>query len=121
LTHSAFEPKNATQGTLVMPNTEANITPETATAPVNPEPTQAKPATRKGTKRKGTKKVAKKTAAARLLDLVTRKAGVTHSEACKALGWKQCRPYLLKVAKQAGIRLRKEREADGQVRFFGRR
>ena len=42
-------------------------------------------------------------------------------EACEALGWKLCRPYLLKVCDAAKITLRKEKEETGEVRYFGRR
>jgi hypothetical protein len=54
-----------------------------------------------------------------LVDLVCRKSGVTHAEACEALGWKQCLPFLIKSAKQARVTLRKEREEGGRVRYFG--
>jgi hypothetical protein len=100
-----------------MPNTETNITPETATAPVNPEPTQAKPATKKQpTKKKAAPKPktvkakpapkAKKpvktakpeiklrpdglredSAGGLLVDTVCRKQGATHAELVEALGW----------------------------------
>jgi len=52
----------------------------------------------------------KTTAAEKLIALVTRKQGVTHAEACEELGWKQCRPYLIKVCDAAKIILRKQRK-----------
>jgi hypothetical protein len=50
---------------------------------------------------------------------VCRKHGATHAELCQVIGWKQCRPFLLKSAAQAKVKLRKERTDDGQVRYFG--
>ncbi len=52
-------------------------------------PTEAATAKPKAKKPKSTTKPtkAKKTAAAVLVDLVLRKQGVTHQEACKALKW----------------------------------
>src|SRR5262245_53696394 len=58
-------------------------------------------------------------AGAKLVDAVCRKSGATHAELCAVVGWKQCRPFLLKSAAQARVKLRKQREADGQVRYFG--
>jgi hypothetical protein len=46
---------------------------------------------------------------------------VTHAEACELLGWKQCLPYLVKVCEKAGIKLRKERQDDRTVRYYGQR
>ena len=58
-------------------------------------------------------------AGAKLVDTVCRKHGATHAELCQVVGWKQCRPFLLKSAAQAKVKLRKERTEDGQVRYFG--
>jgi hypothetical protein len=97
------------------PATEAATTTEPATVAKPTKKTKAK--SKPKAKAKVTKP--KQTAAAKLVALVTRKQGVTHAEACKAVGWKQCRPYLLKSCAAAGIRLRKERQENGEVRYFG--
>jgi hypothetical protein len=70
------------------------------------------------TKTKSTKPKTK-TAAAVLIDAVCKPKGATHAELCKLVGWKQCRPYLLKVTAAAKIKLRKQKEEGGQVRYFG--
>jgi hypothetical protein len=54
-----------------------------------------------------------------LVDTVCRKAGATHAELCEVVRWKQCLPFVMKSCKQAGVKLRKEREEGGVVRYFG--
>jgi hypothetical protein len=54
-----------------------------------------------------------------LVDTVCRKAGASHAELCDVVGWKQCMPFVLKSCKQTGVRLRKEREEGGVVRYYG--
>jgi hypothetical protein len=54
-----------------------------------------------------------------LVDAVCRKSGLTHQEACKIVGWKQCLPFLVKSCEQAGVKLKKEKQEDGTVRYFG--
>jgi hypothetical protein len=103
-----------------MPNTETNITPETVPANPEPHPTKAKVAKKKAVTKKAAKK-AKLTAAEKLIEAVCAKKGVTHAEACELLGWRQCLPYLVKVCENAGIKLRKERQDDRTVRYFGQR
>jgi hypothetical protein len=58
---------------------------------------------------------------AKLVDAVCSKAGATHAELKALIKWKSCLPFMLKSAAQAGVRLRKEREDDGQVRYYGTR
>jgi hypothetical protein len=132
-------------------NTEANTTPETAIAPVNPEPTQptkAKPrkkaaAVKKVSKKKAaTKKTAKGakpvkkgkakgerradgllvgSAGAKLVDAICASKGATHKEMCEIVKWKSCLPFAMKSVAQAKVKLRKEREPNGEVRYYGRR
>jgi hypothetical protein len=54
-----------------------------------------------------------------LVDSVLRKAGATHKELCQIVGWKACLPFLLKSCQQAKVRLRKEKEQGGQIRYYG--
>ena len=56
--------------------------------------------------------------AARLVDAICSKAGATHAELKKLVGWKSCLPYAMKSVVQAKVKLRKEREGR-EVRFFG--
>jgi hypothetical protein len=58
--------------------------------------------------------------AARLVDAICSKAGATHAELKKLVGWKSCLPYAMKSVVQAKVRLRKEPEGR-EVRFFGTR
>jgi hypothetical protein len=58
---------------------------------------------------------------AKLVDAVCSKKGATHSELKAVVKWRSCLPFMLKSAKQAGVRLRKQRQEDGQVRYFGTR
>jgi hypothetical protein len=103
-------------------NSETQPVAQPATAPVNPEPkpTKAKAAKKKAVTKKAVTKT-KVTAAEKLIDAVCAKKGVTHAEACELLGWKQCLPYLVKVCEKAGIKLRKERQDDRTVRYYGQR
>jgi len=55
----------------------------------------------------------------RLVDAVCRKAGATHAELCKIVGWKQCLPFVIKSCQQAGIKLKKQKQEGGTVRYFG--
>src|SRR5262245_31324719 len=55
---------------------------------------------------------------AKLVDTVCRKQGATHAELCAVVKWKQCLPYMLKMAAKARVKLRKEREAR-EIRYFG--
>jgi hypothetical protein len=93
------------------PQSEAETT-ETGTGAARPKAMKkkaaAKPKRKAKAKAKATKSKAQ-TAAAKLVALAVRKQGVSHAEACKAVGWKQCRPYLSSSCAAAGIRLRKER------------
>jgi pyrroline-5-carboxylate reductase len=54
---------------------------------------------------------------AKLVDAVCSKGGATHAELKAIIKWRSCLPFMLKSAKQAGIRLRKEREGK-EVRYF---
>ena len=54
-----------------------------------------------------------------LVDTICRKAGATHAELCAIIGWKQCLPFVMKSCQQAGVKLRKEREDGGVVRYYG--
>jgi hypothetical protein len=129
-------------------NTEANITPETAPANSEP-PTKAKRTrnvaakkaskSKKVTTKKNVKAATPKkgdeavklrpdglregSAGGLLVDTVCRKQGATHAELVEALGWPggQCLPYLMKVVKQAGVKLRKQKEAGQPMRYFGAR
>jgi hypothetical protein len=56
--------------------------------------------------------------AAQLVDAICSKAGATHAELKKLVGWKSCLPYAMKSVAQAKVRLRREREGR-EVRFFG--
>jgi len=47
---------------------------------------------------------------AKLVDAICSKAGATHSELKALIKWKSCLPFALKSAKQAKVRLRKERQ-----------
>lgn len=61
-------------------------------------------------------------AGGKLVDAVCRKAGATHAELCEIVGWKSCLPFLLKSCQQTGVKLRKQKEEDGNaVRYFGSR
>jgi hypothetical protein len=60
----------------------------------------------------------KDSAGAKLVDAVCSKAGATHSELKAIVKWRSCLPFMLKSAKQAKVRLRKEREGR-EVRYFG--
>jgi hypothetical protein len=53
-----------------------------------------------------------------LVDTICRKQGATHAELCAVVKWKACLPFLLKSAKQAKVKLRKERQGR-EVRYFG--
>ena len=55
---------------------------------------------------------------AKLVDAICSKAGATHAELRKLVGWKSCVPYAMKSAAQAKIKLRKEREGR-QTRYYG--
>jgi hypothetical protein len=55
---------------------------------------------------------------AKLVDAICSKAGATHVELKKLVGWKSCLPFAMKSVVQAKVRLRKEREGR-EVRFFG--
>jgi hypothetical protein len=57
--------------------------------------------------------------AALLVDTVLRKQGATNAELCKAVGWKQCLPYLRKSCEQAGVKLRTEKPEGELTRYFG--
>jgi hypothetical protein len=56
--------------------------------------------------------------AARLADAICSKAGATHAELKKLVGWKSCLPYAMKSVVQAKVRLKRQREGR-EVRFFG--
>jgi hypothetical protein len=58
-------------------------------------------------------------AGAKLVDAICSKAGATHAELRAVVKWKSCLPFAMKSAAQATIKLRKERQEDGQVRYFG--
>jgi integrase len=55
---------------------------------------------------------------AKLVDAICAKSGATHAELKALIKWKSCLPFAMKSAKQAGIRLRKEREGK-EVRYYG--
>ena len=55
---------------------------------------------------------------AKLVDAICSKAGATHAELKALIKWKSCLPFALKSAKQAKVRLRKEREGR-EVRYYG--
>jgi len=57
-------------------------------------------------------------AGALLVDTVCKPKGATHRELCEVVKWRACLPFLLKVAKQAKVSLKKEREGR-EVRYFG--
>jgi hypothetical protein len=57
---------------------------------------------------------------AKLVDAICSKAGATHAELKKLVGWKSCLPFAMKSVVQAKVKLRKEREGR-EVRFFGTR
>src|SRR4051812_16144200 len=104
-------------------NTENIITAEeTPTPPTTVKAAKAAKATKKKAKTAKAKAPAKpkkaSTAADRLAAMLLRPEGCTHREARTALKWKSCLPYLLKVADARRIKLRKERVADGQVRYY---
>jgi len=109
-------------------------TKKAAKAALRNKPAKRKAAPKPAAKSKKSVKAAKKakaevklrsdglregSAGGKLVDAVCSKKGVTHAEACEIVGWKQCRPYLLKVCAAAKVKLRKERQDDGQVRYFG--
>ncbi len=115
--------------------TEANITPETATAP---EPTpkakrttskKAKPKAQTAATKKAKAKAAKAkgerrpdgllvgSAGAKLVDAICSKRGATHKELCEIVKWKSCLPFAMKSVAQAKVKLRKEREPNGEVRY----
>jgi hypothetical protein len=54
-----------------------------------------------------------------LVDAVCRKAGATHKELCAVVGWKQCLPFVVKSCEQAGVKLKKQKEEGGTVRYLG--
>ena len=60
----------------------------------------------------------KDSAGATLVDAICSKAGATHAELKALIKWKSCLPFALKSAKQAKVRLRKEREGS-EVRYYG--
>jgi hypothetical protein len=55
---------------------------------------------------------------AKLVDAICSKAGATHAELKKLVGWKSCLPYAMKSVVQAKVRLKRQREGR-EVRFFG--
>jgi predicted flap endonuclease-1-like 5' DNA nuclease len=57
----------------------------------------------------------------KLVDAVLRRKGVTHAEACAIVNWKQCLPFLVKSCRQAGVKLRKQKQASKPMRYFGTR
>ena len=62
----------------------------------------------------------KGSAAGLLVDAVCKPSGATHAELREVVKWKQCLPYMLKSAAQAGVRLKKEREEGSrEVRYYG--
>lgn len=58
--------------------------------------------------------------AEKLVDFLCRPEGATHKELCAHIGWKQCLPYTMKSAAQAGVAVSKKREG-AEVRYFGQR
>jgi hypothetical protein len=128
-------------------NTEANITHETSPANSEP-PTKAKRTRNVAAKKvsKSKKVPAKKTAkgakpvkkgkakgerradgllvgsaGAKLVDAICASKGATHKEMCEIVKWKSCLPFAMKSVAQAKVKLRKEREPNGEVRYYGRR
>src|SRR5262245_49077190 len=119
-----------------MPNTEANITPETAASLVSAVKVPFKsgkfPDLSFAKGKKSVKAVKpeiklrpdglrKGSAGGILVDTVCRKQGATHAELVEALGWPggQCLPYLIRVCQKAGVRLKKERKPGEAMRYFG--
>ena len=60
-------------------------------------------------------------AGAKLVDAICAGKGATHKELCEIVKWKSCLPFAMKSVAQAKVKLRKEREPNGEVRYFGRR
>lgn len=61
-------------------------------------------------------------AKAKLIDMVSRPQGATMREMETALGWKRCNGTLSIACREAGIKLRKERnESTGNTRYFAER
>jgi hypothetical protein len=60
-------------------------------------------------------------AAAKLVDFICTKKGATHAELVAMLKWPggQCLPYLVRSCDRAKVKLRRERQEDGTVRYFG--
>ena len=62
------------------------------------------------------------TAAAKMVDLATRKEGVTYQELLDATGWSECRPAFYKACETAGLERRLEKGKDGEPsRYFAKR
>jgi hypothetical protein len=59
-------------------------------------------------------------AGGQLVDAICASKGATHKELCQIVKWKSCLPFAMKSVAQAKVKLRKEREPNGEVRYFGR-
>lgn len=58
---------------------------------------------------------------AKILALITRKQGATHSELCAATGWQTCRTRPVEVADRAGLTVFAVKEPGQPVHYVARR
>ena len=57
-------------------------------------------------------------AKAKILDMIARKNGASAAEVCKELGWVKAGATIGRAIKLASFKVRKERDADGVLRYY---